>query len=308
MNFAEQPLSQPAESDGTKYKPVAFALISLLVVFFLYQIVGGGIVLYLFGNFTVGKETLPLQLAMMLAEILFILIPTFFLAKLQTKTWGRFLRLRKTDLYYIGLAVIGVIALQQLLEIYLYLQDLIPLPHQIKHLIDQFQKTIEETYKVLLTARSPVEFSFVVLAVAVTPAICEETLFRGLVQSNFELKMSKTKAIIWTGVIFGAYHLNPFDFVALCVLGIYLSYLVSVSGSIIVPVVAHFTNNFVSTLILYKFNKESVIAPADQKLGAGYIIAWSLVLFLIFVATTTSMVNYSKSRSLPGENGSGGSG
>ena len=292
-------------NDTIKYRPVAFALISLLIIFFLYQVVGGGITIYIFGNVQLGKAASMIRLATMTAEVLFILVPTYLLTKLQTKDWMSFLRFRQADWIYIVLAIIGVIALQQLLEIYLYFQDLIPFPHQIKQVYDQLQKAMEETYNILGTAHSPMEFVLVVLAVAVTPAICEETLFRGLVQANFELPMSKIKAIVWTGIIFGAYHLDPFTFVALCILGIYLSYLVSVSGSIIVPMTAHFTNNFISTLILYKFNKESLIASQDHKPGAGYLIAWSVVLLLIFVATIRLTMNYNKSHLPLRESGSG---
>ncbi|MCL4511319.1 MAG: CPBP family intramembrane metalloprotease [Bacteroidetes bacterium] len=278
-----------------KYKPIAFALVSLLVVFFLYQLVGGGITVYLFGAIPTSDRTLAFRLATMLAEFVFILIPTYFLTRIQTKDWKSFLRFKKTDWYYIVLAVIGVIALQQLLELYLYLQGLIPLPPQIKHIVDALQQTISQTYKVLLTAHNPLEFSIVVLIVAVTPAICEETLFRGLVQSNFEIPMSKKKAMIWTGIIFGAYHLDPFTFVALCVLGIYLSYLVSSTGSILVPMAAHFTNNFLSALVLYVSGKDSIIAPSgSQRLGVGYVIIWSLILAAIFIMTLRLMKNYSQ--------------
>lgn len=301
MNTSGQPLVQPAIGGYTKYKPVVFALISLLTIFFLYQVVGGGITYFLLGTVPLGNSSSVLRLTMMLAEILFILIPTFFLTKLQVKDWKSFLRLRKADWYYLGLAIIGVITLQQLLEIYLYLQDLIPLPDHIRHMIDHLEKAIEQTERMLASSNSPMEFCFVVLAVALTPAICEETLFRGLVQSNFELPMSKNRAIIWTGMIFAAYHLNPFTFVALCALGIYLSYLVSVSGSILVPMAAHFTNNFISTLILYKFGKESLIASQDQRAGAGSIIVWSVILFLIFLTTIRLTMSHKNSQSSLGE-------
>lgn len=303
MNTSGQPLIQPAIGGDTKYKPIAFALVSLLAIFFLYQMVGGGITYFLLGAIPLGNNSSALRLTMMLAEILFILIPTFFLTKLQVKDWKSFLRLREADWYYVGLAIIGVITLQQLLEIYLYLQDLIPFPDHIKHIIDHLQKAIEQTERMLATANSPMEFCFVVLAVAMTPAICEETLFRGLVQSNFELPMSKNRAIIWTGMIFGAYHLNPFTFVALCALGIYLSYLVSVSGSILVPMTAHFTNNFISTLILYKFGKESLVASQDQRPGASSIVVWSVILFLIFLTTIRLTMNHKNSRLSLGEPG-----
>lgn len=279
----------------TKFKPVVFALVSLLIIFFLYQVIAGGITVFLFGAIPASNQTFVFRAAMMLAEFLFILLPTLFLAKLQVKEWKQLLRVRKTDLFYILLAVVGVISLQQLLEIYLYVQGLIPLPPQMKQIIEQFQKAIEETYKILITANSPSEFLFVVLVVAVTPAICEETLFRGLVQGNFEIRMSKRAAIVLTGIIFGLYHLDPFTLVPLCVLGIYLSYLVSVTGSIIAPVAAHFTNNFVSTLVYYGFGKDSMVAPSDDaKLGLGYILGWSIAFAIIFIVTMKLTIEYSR--------------
>lgn len=281
----------------TRYKPISFALISLLVVFFLYQVIGGGLTVYLFGNVPASDQTFAFRLAMILAEFIFILVPTFLLTKMQTRDWKSFLRIKKTDRYYLILAVIGVISLQQLLEIYLYLQGLIPVPSPIKQIIYQFQQAIEQTYKVLITAHTPPEFLFVILVVAVTPAICEEVLFRGLVQSNFQSSISKKKALIWTGIIFGAYHLDPFTFVALCVLGVYLSYLVSVTESIFVPIAAHFTNNFVSALVFYESGKDSLIAPSEnQKPGVGYIIIWSIIFCVLFFATVRLTMSYSKSR------------
>lgn len=276
------------EKDETKFrfKPTAFAVISLLIIFFLYQLVGGGLTVYLFGLIPSADQTTAFRFATMAAEIMFILVPAYFLSRIQTMQWKKLLHVRKTDWYFILLAVIGVVSLQQLMEIYIYLQGLLPLPEVVKQFLKQYQQAIEQTYKVLIVSHSPVEFLLVLLVIAVTPAICEETLFRGLVQGNFELSMSKRKAIIVTGVIFGLYHLDIFTLVALITLGIYLSYLLSVSESILVPMAAHFANNFVSALVLYSTGKDSFIAPSGAPpLTVGYIIGWSALLALIFAAT-----------------------
>ena len=278
-----------------RFNPVWFAVISLIIVFFLYQAVGGGLTVYLFGIIPSSDQTIAFRFATIAAEVLFILIPAIFLSRIQTMKWKELLRIRKTDIYFVLLAAVGVVSLEQLLELYLYVQGLIPLPGPMQHLVDQLQRTIQETYKVLLAAHNPWEFLFVLLVIGVTPAICEEMLFRGLVQGNFEKSMPRRKAIIVTGLIFGLYHLDPFTFVALCALGIYLSYLISVSESIIVPMVGHFMNNFVSAFVLYAFHKDSIIAPSSgQPLSVGYIIGWSAVLALIFVVTIKLTEKHSK--------------
>ncbi len=284
----------PQETDVRyRFNPTKFAVASLLIIFFLYQLVGGGLIVYLFGIIPSADQTTAFRVATMVAEIMFILIPAYFLTRIQTMQWKKLLRVKKTDWYILFLAVVGLVALEQLLEVYMYLQGLIPLPAPVKEFVTQYQQAIEQTYRVLITAHSPLEFVLVLLIIAVTPAICEETLFRGLVQGNFDLSMSRRKAIVWTGLIFAMYHLDIFTFVALCGLGIYLSYLVSVSESIIVPMAAHFTNNFVSALVLYVTGKDSVIAPSGKApLSVGYIIGWSLLLGLIFATVIRQMNEY----------------
>ncbi len=293
--MSEQEIQGGINDTGLKFKPVFFAVVSLGIIFFLYQIVGGGITLYMFGAIPGADRTLAFRLITMAAEILFILVPTVLLTRVQTSSWKSFLRYRKTDWYYIALAVIGVVALQQLLEIYLYLQSLIPLPSSWQEIIKPFQQAIDHTYKVLISAHNPLDFLFVLAVVALTPAICEESLFRGLVQGNFENAMTKKKAIVWTGLVFGAYHLDPFSFVALGALGIYLSYLASSSGSILVPMAAHFTNNFLSALVYYLWQKDSIVAPSGEKgVNVAYIIVWSVALGLIFAMTVYLTSNHNK--------------
>ncbi len=284
--MSEEEYTQEPAGNGPRFKPVGFAILSLVLIFFLYQVVGGGLTFYFFGNAPTSDQALIFRLATMFAELMFILVPTYFLTRIQVYNWRDFLRVRKTDWYYVLLAVVGVIALEQFLEIYLYFQGLIPVPAPLDKFINQFQHAVEHTYKVLITAHSPLEFLFVLLVVGITPAICEETLFRGFVQSNLEMPLSRNKAIIWTGIIFGAYHLDPFTFVALCALGIYFGYLVSTTGSIIVPMVAHFTNNFVSAFVYYEWGKDSLLAPPGaQKPDIFNLILLALVLASIFLGT-----------------------
>lgn len=293
---------QEIETIQTRYKPVQFALISLTLIFFLYQLIGGGLIALLFGVSPQQDQTNIFRFATLIGQFLFILVPTYFLSKVQTKDWKRMLKVKKSDMYYVGLAIIGVIALEQLLEIYLYYQDMIPLPNNIREIANYLRQTIDQTYKILIQARSVPEFLFVLLVVAVTPAICEEFLFRGLVLGNFEISMSKKKAAFWTGLIFGFYHVNPFSLVALIVLGIYLSYLAEETESILVPIVAHFANNFMSALIYFASGKDSLIDLNEgERINNIYIIVLAIMLTVIFVWTFRAIRSHGKSLT-PGTN------
>ncbi|MGB9592035.1 MAG: hypothetical protein ACPL1K_05920, partial [Candidatus Kryptoniota bacterium] len=84
----------------TNYRPVKFALISLTLIFFLYQVIGGGIIALLFGVSPRADQTNIFRFATIIGQFLLILVPAYFLSKLQTKDWKELLKIRKTDLYY----------------------------------------------------------------------------------------------------------------------------------------------------------------------------------------------------------------
>lgn len=267
--------------------PVAFVLFALVAVFFLYQIVGGVITFLLSrGNLTDMNVDL-LRWTTLAGQILFILIPTLLLARARYPDLKSFLRLRVPDYRDIIASTIAVFALQQLMQVYMVLQDSIPLPPEVQKLIESFKELIEQTYRVLVTAKNPLEFLFVVITVALVPAICEELLFRGLVQGTLERAAGGIRAAIAAGVIFGAYHLNPFSLIPLVVLGVYFGLMVYRSGNLTVAISAHFFNNFVACVAMYLNVDEDFIALAPTSSWTWPILLGNFALFaLVFVAAT----------------------
>ena len=249
LNFAER----------FNLSPVGFALIALAVVFVLYQVLGGTITFVVFGA-TVRPDTVQwLRLATMIGQLMLILVPTLFLARFQSHNLCEALRLRGTGSPEILLGIIGVLSLQQILQVYMNVQDLIPIPPSVRPFVESIRKAIEETYKDLVQAHSISELFYVLIVVALVPAFCEELLFRGLVQKNFERGLRGWWGIIVPGVIFGAYHFNPFSFVPLAVLGVYFGFLVFRSRSIFTSVVAHFANNVFAVLVIFFNPNESFL-------------------------------------------------
>ncbi|MCL1863185.1 MAG: CPBP family intramembrane metalloprotease [Defluviitaleaceae bacterium] len=81
-----------------------------------------------------------------------------------------------------------------------------------------------------------------IIAIAVTPAICEEVVFRGYMQKKYENKSFWSMAIS-TGFFFGVIHFNPQQFFYAFVMGIIFAYMVHVTMSIRAAVIAHFVMN-----------------------------------------------------------------
>jgi membrane protease YdiL (CAAX protease family) len=177
--------------------------------------------------------------------------------------------------------LLSVFALQQVLQGYMFLQEEIPIPDSIERTIAPYKEMIEQTYRVLVTTDSIPELLFVVLVIAVVPAIAEELLFRGLIQSNLEQVFKGPFAAVTAGLVFAAYHLVPFTFVPLAILGIYFGYIVYRSQNLTLAIAAHFFNNFLACVALYFSLDEDFVAMAPLGEAPSALIAANSVFFLL---------------------------
>ena len=223
--------------------------------------------------------------ATMLSQIIFLLIPTILLAKRQHGKISEVFRWRIPTFRETFLAVIGMIALMQIGEMYLFFQDKIPIPQQLVPFIEAMKKAIEEAFKMLIIAHSIPEMLFVVMVAAVTPAVCEELMFRGLIQKNFTIAYGSRKGFIIAGTIFALYHLNPFWLVPLIALGVYFSFLQYRSQTLLLPILAHLINNASATLGVYFYGVTETTTPTmfmgEQYQPSNAAVAGTAVLFSI---------------------------
>ncbi len=100
-----------------------------------------------------------------------------------------------------------------------------------------------------------------IIIVALTPAICEELLFRGFILAGFRSKYKITMSIILVAVIFGAYHTSLIRFIPTALLGASFAYMFIKSGSIIPGMIAHFLNNFFSVILMYYPEQAERVLP-----------------------------------------------
>ncbi len=266
--------------------PVPFAVITLCIIFLLYQLVGGVATFLVIGT-TVNDENVDTARWLTLSgQLVFILIPTIILKRLRYSRGPGFPAIRMASLKEFGLVLLSVFSLQQVLQGYMAVQDTIPLPEDITRLLEPFKNMIEETYRVLVTSTSFSEFLFVVIVVAVVPAFVEELLFRGLIQTNLGRVFGDFRAAVVVGLVFAAYHLVPFTFIPLAILGIYFGYLVYRSGNLALAVTAHFFNNFLACLAMYLQMNEDFVVMSPVGEASSILLLLNSVLFLaIFLLT-----------------------
>lgn len=80
------------------------------------------------------------------------------------------------------------------------------------------------------------------LIIAIVPAICEELLFRGLMPHFFK-KYGFKANVVFTALLFAAFHLDPYRFFTVFLLGLLLGYITLRSGTIYNSMISHAINN-----------------------------------------------------------------
>jgi uncharacterized protein len=82
---------------------------------------------------------------------------------------------------------------------------------------------------------------------------CEEFFFRGIVFAGLVQRMPVSLAAILSGILFGAAHADPWNFLPLAVIGVGLAYLYYRTRSLWPNIIAHFAVNTASLILIHSF-------------------------------------------------------
>ena len=267
--------------------PITAAFIGLIGGFFLYQFVGGLLTFIIFGFNINDAHVNGLRIMTMLSQLLFILLPALLFSKWFYNDLNRILKFKAPDYREIILFIIGIFILTPLLQNYVSIQnyfinkmaEVSPFINSIKSLLDSLNKLVENSYQNLLSTKTILDAIFVLFVVSIVPAVSEEMMFRGFIQSSFELKLKARWAIVITAVFFGLYHFNPYWLVPLIILGLYFGFAAYMSRSIFVPMILHFTNNFLAVIMYFIIGDKDLI---DSSATGNIDVRISFFLLMMF--------------------------
>lgn len=208
-------------------------------------------------------------------------------AHLSTRSGkASFLRLRRPELKGLGLAVLGWGVSLPLL---LWLGDLnasLPLPEWLEDL-ERLQTDLLDG--LLLEGR--VGTGGLLLALAVTPALFEEFLFRGYFQRQVERRWGATASIVLVGLLFGMYHVRFSQLLPLAMLGIYIGFAVWATGSLWTGSLVHVLHNGAAILVTGALRRSPNFGEAKL---AALAVPWWLV--LASAALTVALVGLLRRR------------
>jgi len=124
--------------------------------------------------------------------------------------------------------------------------------------------------------------AFTLFLTALSPAICEEALFRGPILRGLRSLLSARGAAIATGLLFGLYHGDVWRFVPVSLLGALLSAIALAADSIVPAMAAHFVNN-ACLILLARANLDEtqtlalplrvgLLAAGSAMLAGGFVL------------------------------------
>ena len=125
------------------------------------------------------------------------------------------------------------------------------------------------------------------LLVAGLPGIAEELLFRGYVQSRLARAWPPVFAIVLSGLMFGAAHLDPMHSIAVVPLGVWLGLIAYRCDSLWPAMLGHVVNNALALVMMRFFQAETLGKDQDLPLvGIGLLLSSfiSLVIGIAIIA------------------------
>lgn len=275
--------------------PAAAGFFGLILVFVLYQFGGAILTLLIFGMDYEQADKNALRLLTTGSQLLFILLPGLILSKAIFNNVTRAIRVKFPKWKELGMFTLGMIILTPLLQSYMYLQTYLidwaannsSIMESVKSVLDEFDKMLESSYADLLQPSNILEGVLIFVVVAIVPSLCEEVFFRGYVQRCFEIKYKTFYGALITAVFFGLYHFNPYGLLPLIALGFYFGFAAYKSDSLLVPMVLHFLNNFVSFIAFLIIGSEELQKPllgnTDMLVAEGFSFLLLLSLFFLFI-------------------------
>jgi membrane protease YdiL (CAAX protease family) len=103
-----------------------------------------------------------------------------------------------------------------------------------------------------------------IVVMAVTPAFCEELLFRGVIQNQLEKWFKNAHVAVWVAaIIFSAIHFQFYGFFPRMILGAALGYLLVYGKSLWLPIVVHCVNNSLAVITAWGANKLEIVKQVE---------------------------------------------
>ena len=264
-----------------------FAVFTLLGMLLSYMFFGTGFD-SVSGNlsFDNAKNVAVLKLMQTCFSIGVFVFPPFMLAFLVSGKVGNYLGLKRSASFsQVIMAIMLVLFSIPLVNFLVMINESIRFPESLKWIENSFkslENNAEKASTAFLKAPSFGQYLVNVFVIGLIPALGEELSFRGVFQKILhEWAKNIHVAIFISAFIFSAMHLQFYGFFARLLLGMLFGYLFYWSGSLWLPIIAHFFNNSFAVTLYYL---RGDLAQKAEDIGTGREMLPSVVVSIIVVS------------------------
>ncbi|BBE17832.1 abortive infection protein [Aquipluma nitroreducens] len=264
-------------------KPFAqlmFALFVMVASVFIFMVVGmiAAMPFYGIGSLMNGMSATSLnspeglsflKYFQVIQSIGLFVAPPFAIGWLYSGNIGEYLKInRSTRVQSFLLAAISLLMVIPVINFLGAINSQMSLPESLSGL-EGWMKTMEDAAKILTEKFLKVDsfggLLFNVFMIAILPALGEELMFRGVIQRIFSSWTKNYHWGIWiTAFLFSAMHMQFYGFLPRMALGAMFGYLLVWTGTMWVPILAHFVNNLMGVLGYFLIDKGTISNDIEE--------------------------------------------
>lgn len=191
-----------------------------------------------------------------------IVLPAMFMSQSKSSVFD-FFKHHRFEWIPVAITILVVIVFMAVNSVFIEWNSKFHFPEFMPDVFKNFENwarekedTASEVTTFLTQFESPAELFIALVVIAVLPAIGEEIVFRGLIQSELLRATHRVHLSIWlSAILFSAIHIQFFGFVPRLLLGALFGYLYYWSGNLALAILAHFVNNATSVIALYYYQQ-----------------------------------------------------
>jgi membrane protease YdiL (CAAX protease family) len=239
--------------------------LTTIALFFLFNI-GGGLLVLLYEYYSPGSNSEIYFTG--LGQILFLLIPLFFIAKRIPLPRKELFSLRAPKIKHLLYSLLGLVGIQ-LFAISSYSIQEAMVPESMMPMYNELLEFIEKMYSSLLGGNDTFSLIRGLIIGALIPAVCEEFLMRGYLQNSLLQRLNYKWAILVSAGLFAVIHINPVGLIPLFLIGLYLGAVVYLTKSIFAGTFVHLLHNALAISVIFspglsEMDKQSQYLPLEQ--------------------------------------------
>ncbi len=128
----------------------------------------------------------------------------------------------------------------------------------------------------LISATDAARALWLLVLVALTPAVCEELVFRGVLLQSLSREMPRLRAVAVTALVFGAFHLSTetaIRFLPTAWIGLLMGWVAWNTRSVFASMLMHFVNNGIVVLLLWQPVLRQFVLSGDRPATLPLVVA-----------------------------------